>query len=99
MSTKRKNRSARSAWSILDGIVDFVGKCCPEGMFMCCKVCCEFDEEGCGFGLVKMRRPFWYSYFCDHLRSACYKTNCVQKSCYETENAKQSANNKPPQKN
>ena len=92
MPAKRKN-SAQTLWSIPDYLMQCVCELCPDGKFMCRSICYGFDPFDCGFGLVILRKLYWYSHFCNHLTSTCHHQNsCVCKACYNVGKRKKSDN-------
>ena len=50
---------------------------CPLGGFPSCGVCADCDGEKRACGLVPYCIKFWFSSFCDHVKSQRHKINYI----------------------
>ena len=79
--------------------MEAISEKCPEGSLITCTIWTKWDEElDSKFGQVKLRKNFWISYFCDHIKSAQHKQNCVLKACLLEGNQRQIKNIEAPKK-
>ena len=76
----------------------FVAEKCPNGSYIKCSVCVEWDDERGSNCLVKLRNNYWIGYFWDHIKNAHHKRNCMKKSLHEEYFRKQLENNENPKK-
>ena len=79
MATQQAKKKDRK---IPDDFAMFVGERFPDGKYLVCNVCSEYDDE-LSFCKVWSCGGFWTTSFKDHVRSARHKDNCVKKASFE----------------
>ena len=85
-------------WDLPPKLEQWVSKKCPEGLYLVCSVCSEYDVDRHRFATVKSRNPFWRANFQDHVNSKRHKDNFIKKKHFEDENQRRKERNQPPRK-
>ena len=75
-------QAKKKDWKIPDNFAMFVDERCPDGKYLVCNVCSEYDDE-LSFCKVWSHGDFWTTSFKDHVCSARHKDNCVKKASFE----------------
>ena len=69
---------------------------CIKGKAIACSVCCEYDENLRGFGVILSRKPFTIGNFNEHCKSARHNNNVVRKMNLQEEKSRRLQAKEPP---